>query len=58
MAEQRTQFDYLLNALERASQADNPAEHGYADKRRSLFAYVRELEARAGVAMPHEGQPE
>lgn len=40
-----TQFDYLLNALERASQADKPAEHGYAEKRGALFAYVRRLEA-------------
>src|SRR4051794_30485355 len=41
----RTQFDYLLNALMHAGQADKPAEHGYAEKRRALFAYVRQLEA-------------
>lgn len=46
MADDYTQFDYLLNAFELASQASNPAEHGYAEKRRNLFAYVRELEAR------------
>jgi hypothetical protein len=45
MSEQRTQFDYLLNAFERASQADKPAEHNYAGKRKALFAYVRDLEA-------------
>lgn len=37
-------FDYLLNAFERASQADKPAEHGYAEKRRKLLEYVTKLE--------------
>lgn len=46
MTEERTQFDYLLNSFEHASQSDKPAENGYAQKRRALFAYVRELEAR------------
>jgi hypothetical protein len=46
-APERTQFDYLLNALESAAQADKPAEHGYAEERRALFAYVRDLERRA-----------
>lgn len=40
-----TQFDYLLNAMEAAAQHENPAEHGYAQKRQALFAYVRGLEA-------------
>jgi hypothetical protein len=52
----RTQFDYLLNAFEQASQSDKPAEHGYGEKRRALFAYVRELEARAAeLAAPAQG---
>jgi hypothetical protein len=41
---ERTAFDYLLNAFEQATQMDNPAEHGYAAKRRALFSYVRDLE--------------
>ena len=48
-----TQFDYLLNAFERASQAVTPADHGYAEKRRALFAYVRGLEA--PCTAPEEG---
>lgn len=44
MSGTKTKFDYLLNAFELASQADKPAEHGYAERRRALFAYVRELE--------------
>jgi|JI10StandDraft_1071094.scaffolds.fasta_scaffold184261_5 hypothetical protein len=40
-----THFDHLLNAFEQASQADNPAKEGYAEKRRALLAYVRELES-------------
>lgn len=47
--EQRTQFDYLLNAFEQASQADEPSAHGYAAKRQALFAYVRGLENRPGL---------
>lgn len=43
--EKRTQFDYLLNAVLHAAQADKPAEHGYRDKTLALFAYVRQLEA-------------
>jgi hypothetical protein len=39
-----TQFDYLLNAFEQASQSDKPAEHGYANKRKALLDYVRKLE--------------
>ena len=40
-----THFDYLLKAFEQASQADNPGKEGYAEKRRALLAYVRELES-------------
>ena len=40
-----THCDHLLNAFEQASQADNPAKEGYAEKRRALLAYVRELES-------------
>lgn len=39
-----TQFDYLLNAMEAAGLADKPAECGYGDKRKALFAHVRALE--------------
>lgn len=46
----KTEFDYLLNAFEAASQADHPAEHGYGDKREALFAYVRDLERRAHLS--------
>lgn len=49
MAEKFTQFDYLLNALELAAQADQPAEHGYGEKRRALYAHVRELERKAAA---------
>lgn len=47
MSERHTQFDYLLNAFEQASQADEPAKEGYAEKRRALLAHVRKLEADA-----------
>jgi hypothetical protein len=42
--EKNTQFNYLLNAFEHASQSDKPAENGYGQKRRALLAHVRELE--------------
>ena len=45
-----TQFDYLLNVFEQASQADKPAEHCYGLKRRELYAYVRELEGMRKLA--------
>jgi hypothetical protein len=48
---ERTEFDYLLNRFERASQADKPAEHNYGKHRRELFAYVRDLEARAALVL-------
>ncbi len=36
-------FEYLLNALERAGQEEEPSQHGYAAKRRAIFAYVDAL---------------
>ena len=45
-----SQFDYLLNAFERASQSNAPAMNGYAEKRKALIAYVRELELRPAPA--------
>lgn len=42
-----TQFCYLLNAFEAASQSERPAENGYGRKRQALFAHVRALEAAA-----------
>jgi hypothetical protein len=50
-----TQFDYLLNAMERAGQEKAPAEHGYAEKRLALFAYVRALEAQQAGKAEHVG---
>jgi hypothetical protein len=44
-----TQFDYLLNAFEAASQSDKPAENSYAEKRQKLYAHVRELERKAAL---------
>lgn len=50
MAEEKnTQFNYLLNAFERASQADRPVDHGYRQKREALIAHVRELERKAAL---------
>jgi hypothetical protein len=40
-------FEYLLNAMEYAGQQENPAEHGYRQKREAVFAYVHDLEYRA-----------
>jgi hypothetical protein len=42
--EKRTQFDYLLNAVDLALQHADPASQDYAGKRKALFRYVRELE--------------
>ena len=47
--EQRTQFDYLLNAMEHAAHEAHPARAGYAGKRKALFSYVRELERKAAL---------
>jgi|SRR6185312_80239 len=50
MSETRTQFDYLLNAFEEASQSDDPAANDYHAKRVALFGYVRALESPAPIA--------
>lgn len=42
-----TQFDYRLNAMIAALDADSPAQEGYAEKRKALYSYVRDLEAQA-----------
>jgi hypothetical protein len=49
VAEKLTQFDYLLNALEFAAQAENPAKADYGGARQRLFAHVRELARKAAV---------
>lgn len=42
---EKTEFIYLLNAFEQASQAAEPFAAGYADKRVALVNFVRDLEA-------------
>jgi hypothetical protein len=42
-----TAIDYLMNAMERAAQAKNPAKAGYAAKRAALFREIRRLEESA-----------
>jgi hypothetical protein len=54
----QTQFDYLLNAFERASQSAEPAKNDYAAKRQALFAYVRDLERRSALSTAGEQQGE
>lgn len=44
-----TQFDYLLNSMLEAARQKWPAEHGYGDKRKALYAHVRELERKAAA---------
>jgi hypothetical protein len=44
MGETFTKFDYLLNAVDHAAQAEHPAVAGYAGKRRLLLEHVRALE--------------
>ena len=44
MTDERTKFDYLLNAYDEASRHANPASQQYAEKRKALFEYVRGLE--------------
>jgi hypothetical protein len=51
MKPQFSPFIYLLNAFEEASQSDDPARHGYGEKRRKLIEYVERLE-RAVEAEP------
>jgi hypothetical protein len=48
--EKNTQFNYLLNAFEHASQEKYPAKAGYAGKRKALLEHVRELERKATMA--------
>jgi acyl-CoA-binding protein len=50
----QTQFDYLLNDFEQASQSDRPADLDYAGKRKVLYAYVRGLEGKAQQAAESE----
>jgi hypothetical protein len=38
-------FDYKLNAMERAAQEDNPAAAGYGEKRRVVLEHVEKLES-------------
>ena len=49
MADENTQFNYLLNAMEHAAQSKSPAQEGYGSKRRALLAHVRELERKAAL---------
>ncbi len=35
-----TPFEYLLNAMELAASKEQPAKHGYAEKRRAVLDYV------------------
>lgn len=53
-----TQFDYLLNAFEAATQDDAPADVGYAEKRQALLAYVRDTERTARNRDMWKGQCE
>lgn len=50
MPHERTEFDYLLNAFESASQHAEPATQDYAEKRAAVFAYVRKLESIRALA--------
>lgn len=44
---ERSKFIYLLNAMERAAQATNPAKAGYGAKRQAVLDYVRRIEEAA-----------
>lgn len=52
----QTQFDYLLNAFEQASQSDKPADLDYAGKRKALYAYVRGLESERDKVLEEAAQ--
>lgn len=39
-------FEYLLNSMEAAGQTEMPADVGYGDKRKAVFAYVEALASR------------
>ena len=54
MNDKFTQFDYLLNAFEEASQSPKPHLMGYKGKRDALYAHVRDLERRATPTPPVE----
>jgi hypothetical protein len=43
MSDRPTEFDYLLNAMERAAQAKNPAKAGYAAKRKAVLEHVAKM---------------
>jgi hypothetical protein len=40
----KSKFVYVLNTFEHASQAEEPARNGYAEKRRAVMEYVRNIE--------------
>lgn len=42
-------FLYLLNAFELASQAETPAEHDYSSKRKAVLDYVAALESQTDL---------
>ena len=43
MTEKLTTFDYLLNRMEAAAMAENPADRGYARARKHVLDYVTVL---------------
>jgi hypothetical protein len=49
---ERRDFEYLLNAMESATQAECPADAGYAAKRKAVFEYVIKLEAAQSAPAP------
>lgn len=61
--ERGTRFGYLLNAMERAAQAEYPAKEGYAEKRRAVLQYVESSDAEARAlrealhAVAHRTEP-
>jgi len=50
--EANRQFEYLLNAMEAATQAECPADAGYAAKRKAVFEYVAKLESLRSATAP------
>lgn len=52
-----SQFIYLLNAFEAASQHNTPAEVGYGEKRKALLEYVEKLESARPEALRSEVAP-
>lgn len=47
----RAPIEYLINAMERAGMEDNPAQHGYGEKRRKVFAAIVALRAERDAAL-------